>query len=99
MRDIKEEANVSENSHFEFTVEVIGLTDTSKKFEFVPTKNKERPKIIWAKVDSPDFKGEFNVTFTDDKGLNDYIKLPKNCSLWTNKNEGKTRVNITYIPS
>ena len=100
LKDIREEAaNVSEESYFEFTVEVIGLSGDTKKFEYVPIKKEERPRIIWAKVDSPDYLGEFNVTFVDDKGRNDYIKLPRNCSLWTNKNEGKFRINITYIPS
>ena len=102
LRDIREEAaNVSEESYFELTIEVIGisLSGDIKKFEYVPIKKEERSRIIWVKVDSPDYLGEFNVTFVDDKGRSNYIKLPRNCSLWTSKNEGKDRINITYMPS
>ena len=74
MKDIREEeANVSEESYFELTVEVIGLIVDTKKFEFeyVPIKKEEHKKeehsrIIWAKVDSPDYLGEFNVNLVDD---------------------------------
>ena len=69
MKDIREEeANVSEESYFELTVEVIGLIVDTKKFEFeyVPIKKEEHSRIIWAKVDSPDYLGEFNVNLVDD---------------------------------
>ena len=65
----------------------------------MPIKKEGNSRIIWVKVESPDYLGEFNVTFVDDKGRSDYIKLHRNCSLWTSKNEGKDRINITYIPS
>ena len=100
LRDFREEgADVSKASYFEFIVEVIDFYVDSKKFEYAPIKKKENPRIIWAKVDSPNYLGEFNVTFVDEKQRSDFIKLPRNCSLWTNRNEGKDRINITYIPS
>ena len=56
-------------------------------------------KIIRVKIDKPDYLGEFNIYFRNKVGLSEHIALPRNCSLWTNNNEGNDRLKIVFQPS
>lgn len=54
---------------------------------------KKRPEIIFVVVEKPNIEGFFNVKFSK------YIKLRRNCTEWSDTNEGDDRIKMKYIPS
>lgn len=84
------------SKEFSFTVTVLapivntGITTIEVVEKKVEVK---KPSIIDVSVERPDTNGLFAV------GFSKYISLPRNCTEWTNQNEGADRINIEYLPS
>ena len=79
---------------FDFVLKVVELA----KFEVKLVKEVILPepiKLIPAtlELNPPDVGGMFEIH------LSEYVRLPYNCTEWTNLNEGSEMFNITYKPT
>ena len=73
---------------YEFTVEVHGPNIST---ETVPKP--KRKEEIAVTISSPDAQGIFAIQ------MSKAIRLPKNYTEWTEKNEGSEKIKIEYMPT